>query len=138
MKRRHKTIIFHIVGLLIAFAVLFFSNVTISLQDERIPTYSEMLEEYFDGVVNERARSDTSYMHPEIVLFESDDVARKYARILYLEKYGGTDWDFKVWVKHYKNHGVWLAVFRAYEPNLDGPSVIIFRDTDGKVLWFGR
>jgi len=137
MKRHHRIIFFHIVGLLLISTVLFFSNITISWQDERIPTYSEMTEEFYDEFVKDIVKSDTSYINPEIVLFRSEDIARRYARILYLEKYG-SDWGFELWVKHYKNHGVWLTVFRAYEPHLGGPSVIIFRDTDGKVIWFGR
>jgi len=138
MKRHHKTIVFHVVGLLLIITVLSFSNITISWQDERIPTFSEMTEEFFDEFVSDVVNSDKPYMNPRIVLFGSEDIARKYARILYLENFGEWDYEFELWVKHYKKHGVWLAMLRLDAPYLDGPPFIIFRDTDGQIIWFGR
>ena len=138
MKRHHKTIVFHVVGLLLIITVLSFSNITISWQDERIPTFSEMTEESFDEFVNGVVNSDKPYMNPRIVLFGSEDIARKYARILYLENVEEWDYELELWVKHYKKHGVWLAMLRPDAPYLDGPPSIIFRDTDGQIIWFGR
>jgi hypothetical protein len=136
MNRNHKIIIIHVVGLLVLFIILILFSRTIIFQNKRLPIPADAIEEHLDKIVDDLVHSEPYIMKK--VLFGSEDIAKKYAKILYLENYGGWNYELDLWVKHYKEFGVWLAMFRSDDIYLEGPPIIIFKDTDGQVIWYSR
>ena len=136
MKRRHKLIIILAVVLFCAYSALLIFGSAYITNNKRLPTPADYTEEFLNEFVEISVRSEPYIMKK--ALFESEDIARKYARILYLENYGGWDYELELWVKHYKKYGVWLAMFRSDVAYLDGPPIIIFKDTDGQVIYYSR
>jgi hypothetical protein len=136
MSRYHKIIIIHAACLLLVFAALIFFGGMNIFQKKRLPIPADVIEEHLDEIVEVLVRSDPYIMKKALI--GSEDIARKYARILYLENYGGWNYELDLWVKHYKEYGVWLAMFRSDEIYLEGPPIIIFKDTDGQVIYYSR
>ena len=136
MKRRHKLIIMLAVVLFFAYSALLILGSAYITNNKRLPTPADYTEEHLDEIVEILVRSEPYSMKK--TLFESEDIARKYARILYLENYGGWNHELDLWVKHYKEYGVWLAMFRSDEVYLEGPPIIIFKDTDGQVIYYAK
>ena len=97
----------------------------------------EILEEHIDELVEMAVRSESDNYRSK-KLIGSENIAKQYAEILYLENYGEWSEELVLWVKHHKKYGVWSAVLRADEPYLGGPPIIIFQDTDGKVIWYSN
>jgi hypothetical protein len=132
LKHKSISIVFAVV---LVFVFLIFGGMHI-LKNKRTHIPVDLTEEFFDELVADFV-SGEPYLEIK-VLFGSEDIAKQYARIIFLENYGEWDQELELWVKHYKKYGVWFAKLRANGPYLDGPPIIIFKDTDGQVIWYGR
>gem|GEM_PF-1384157 len=124
----------------VAVLVLVLFGETYILKNRPTHVSNDFAEASIDKIVESLITSEPNLKKK--VLFESEDSAREYARILYKENVEYCDeWSasFDIWVKHYEKYGVWFAMFHDVEEQvLDGPPWIIFQDSDGKVIWYGN
>ena len=133
MSKKYKLIIL-IASIFAYTALIFFGSMYIH-KNRRVNIPINPYETFFDERIELFVHGDP-FLAQE-VLFASENIAYKYAKILYLENYGAWDNELELWVKHYKKYGVWVAMLRSDGPSLDGPPLIIFKDTDGQVIWYG-
>lgn len=96
------------------------------------------LEDYMDEDMDgyaERYVSDPiiskDYMIP------NKECAEKYARLLYDEDCGGRERSLDIWVKYYKEYGLWVAWLKYPPSTLSGLTHIVFQAKDGKVVYYG-
>lgn len=124
----------------VAVLVLVLFGETYILKNRPTHVSNDFAEASIDKIVESLITSEPNLKKK--VLFESEDSAREYARILYKENYEYfEEWDSsnnEIWVKHYEEHGIWLAM--PHEPGeyLDGPPWIIFKDGDGRVMVYAN
>ena len=135
MMSKQKRLILVLV-LIFIFSILAFLGIIDVMQRKHVNSPADPGEEFFDNEIEIFINSSPNL--EKKILLESEEIAMQYAKILYLENFGEWGDEFVLWVKHYKKYGVWLAKLRASEPFLDGPPTIIFKDTDGQVIWYGR
>jgi len=135
MTNKKYRLIIYVVSVLAYTALILFGSMYI-MKNKPVHVPVDLYEAYYDENIEYYINGD--HFPNSKVLFGSENIAKKYAKILYLENYGDWDNELELWVKHYKKYGVWIALLRSDEPILDGPPLIIFKDTDGQVLWYGR
>lgn len=131
-----KTTALIAVLLCVAAALIIFGWMTI-LDYKRMPIPDNPVEAFIDEFVGQFV--DSGYQDiPRQNLIESEDSAKEYARVLWKENYEYYEhWNenYEIWVKHYKEQGVWIAMWGSLNDEmLTGPPWIIFQDKDGKVI----
>ncbi|MCL1981981.1 MAG: hypothetical protein FWG53_02660 [Clostridiales bacterium] len=123
-----------------AIAAAFLVGRTVGLENKRIHVPENASEIALDEIVEIIVNSDQ--ILSKKTLLGSEEIAREYARILYLENmdnFSGWNNSVGIWVKYYKKYDVWLAKWgRPDEPILDGPPWIVFQASDGKVICYAN
>ena len=139
MISKFKIIMIAIVSVCIIITLLILVRMVI-IEKNRISIPDDPSEAFIDELVGIMVVSDQNL--PKKNLFESEDSAKEYARILWQENYEYYEhWNeyYEIWAKHYKEYGVWLVKWGLPdEPILHGPPWILFQDSDGKVLRYAN
>ncbi|MCL1981978.1 MAG: hypothetical protein FWG53_02645 [Clostridiales bacterium] len=125
--------------LILIVAALAISGRAAILENKRIQVPDGSIESTIDEFVGEFVKSSPRL--DKKILIGSEDIAKVYARVLYKENYEHyeeCDNESKIWVKHYEEYGVWLALLHEPGEYIDGPPWIIFQDSDGKVIRYAN
>ena len=137
MSIKNKRIILAMVLLCIIIALIFVGRMVVA-NNRCIRLPGDPTEEFSDYIIESLVNSAPNL--GKKTLLGSEDAAKEYAQVLYKENYEDfEEWlnnGFEIWVKHYKEYGVWLARMVASKPHLDGPPWIIFQDSDGRVIYY--
>jgi hypothetical protein len=135
MNSKQKIITIVILLLLVSVGLVFFDKMVVH-KNNHIPLSDDLTEVYYDDIIEDLVNGEPFLERKTLLL--SENIAKEYARILYLENFGEWNAELELWVKHYENYGVWLAMLRTSEPSLTGPPVIVFQDSDGRVIMYSR
>ena len=122
------------IAIVLIIATVVILTVQLSSRQEIIPPDAD--EEYIDSIIADIVGGEVRLDITPLI--STKETATSYARLLYAENIEEWDDEFYIWVKHYKEYGVWFATIRANEPILGGPPSIIFQDKDGRVIWYAK
>ena len=135
MKNKCKKIVLIII-LFCVIASLIFIGVMVILNKNRIDIPSNP-----DATSMDRAVKAIVSIGQDIdgqVFFESEEIAKEYARIIFTEHMDGFEewigYGYDVLLTHYPEYGVWVARIETSEVFIGRMDWFVFQDSDGKIL----